>query len=269
MSDVEKAQKAVEWLRKFFIEDMDGGETNSGDTLYIPDFEAQLDLIQAALAAQQNSPSADTFEQPFKEGAGVSEDTPTSALGGQQNSPSANSCGCMFCDLGLDPDLVIEGVKFHHVQRRGNILCERKNASTLPLPTKDQAEYLERIAASAEYDPETIVGGPKPALGGLSEEEVPDIVAHTDGEDGETIGWHVEWPDGTGWYCGEVSNAEIASWSEEERETFPHRFGFFLMEMVADPETKKIVWQLKGKAADSETAFELIAALRSASRRGE
>lgn len=37
-----------------------------------------------------------------------------------------DSCGCIFCDLGLDPDVVIEGVKFHHVQRRGNILCERK-----------------------------------------------------------------------------------------------------------------------------------------------
>lgn len=36
------------------------------------------------------------------------------------------TCGCMFCDLGLDPDLVIEGVKFHHAPRRGNILCERE-----------------------------------------------------------------------------------------------------------------------------------------------
>lgn len=41
------------------------------------------------------------------------------------------SCGCIFCDLGLDPDIEIEGVKFHHVTRRGNILCERKSE---PLP---------------------------------------------------------------------------------------------------------------------------------------
>lgn len=37
-----------------------------------------------------------------------------------------DSCGCIFCDLGLDPDVEIDGVKFHHVTRRGNILCERK-----------------------------------------------------------------------------------------------------------------------------------------------
>lgn len=36
-----------------------------------------------------------------------------------------DSCGCIFCDLGLDPDVEIEGAKFHHVTRRGNILCER------------------------------------------------------------------------------------------------------------------------------------------------
>lgn len=35
-------------------------------------------------------------------------------------------CGCIFCDLGLEPDVEIDTVKFHHVIRRGNILCERK-----------------------------------------------------------------------------------------------------------------------------------------------
>ena len=44
--------------------------------------------------------------------------------------PVTESCGCVFCDLGLDPDIVIDGVKFHHVQRRGNILCERKTEPT-------------------------------------------------------------------------------------------------------------------------------------------
>jgi len=38
-----------------------------------------------------------------------------------------DSCGCVYCDLGLDPDVEIEGVKFHHAPRRGNILCERKS----------------------------------------------------------------------------------------------------------------------------------------------
>lgn len=38
-----------------------------------------------------------------------------------------DSCGCIFCDLGLDPDVLVDGVKFHHVARRGNILCERKS----------------------------------------------------------------------------------------------------------------------------------------------
>lgn len=47
------------------------------------------------------------------------------------STPSAtDSCGCVFCDLGFDPDIVIEGVKFHHVKRRGNILCERKTEPT-------------------------------------------------------------------------------------------------------------------------------------------
>lgn len=35
----------------------------------------------------------------------------------------SNSCGCVFCDL--DPDVIVDGVKFHNTQR-GNILCERK-----------------------------------------------------------------------------------------------------------------------------------------------
>lgn len=36
------------------------------------------------------------------------------------------SCNCIYCDLGLDPDIEVKGVKFHHVHRRGNILCTRR-----------------------------------------------------------------------------------------------------------------------------------------------
>lgn len=38
-----------------------------------------------------------------------------------------DGCGCVFCDIGLDPDTEIDGAKFHHIPRRGNILCERKD----------------------------------------------------------------------------------------------------------------------------------------------
>jgi hypothetical protein len=39
-------------------------------------------------------------------------------------------------------------------------LAARPQTITVPKPTPDQAEYLERIAAGQKYDPETVVGGP-------------------------------------------------------------------------------------------------------------
>jgi hypothetical protein len=39
-----------------------------------------------------------------------------------------DSCGCVFCDIGFDPDVLVDGVKFHSDSRRGLILCERRPA---------------------------------------------------------------------------------------------------------------------------------------------
>jgi len=59
--------------------------------------------------------------------------------------------GCVFCDLGLDPDVLIDGrVKFHHVPNRGNILCENDNSVV------DESVYKELEDWRKLKDPVTL-----------------------------------------------------------------------------------------------------------------
>jgi len=39
-----------------------------------------------------------------------------------------NSCGCVFCDIGLEPTM-IEGRPHHYTKQRGYLLCEHYMAA--------------------------------------------------------------------------------------------------------------------------------------------
>jgi hypothetical protein len=80
---------------------------------------------------------------------------------------STEGCGCVYCDLGLDPDVEVEGVKFHHAARRGNILCERKREPepmdafkrrSVPLPafTEEEKAHLAILVPSTPAQSELV-----------------------------------------------------------------------------------------------------------------
>jgi hypothetical protein len=40
-------------------------------------------------------------------------------------------------------------------------VSDRQRTITIPRPTPDQAEYLQRILDASKYDPTTVIGGPR------------------------------------------------------------------------------------------------------------
>lgn len=86
---------------------------------------------------------------------------------------------------------------------------------------------------------------------------IPDIVAHTDGEEGETIGWHVAWSDKDYVYCGEISDALWGTFSEEQRDNVGGINCCWMLE-IKDEDGHRLI----GRAAGPDEAFEIIKAFR-------
>lgn len=64
---------------------------------------------------------------------------------------SGDSCGCPFCDLGIEPDgEAADGSRFHNTAKRGRILCTRLPPRKRPLQSGD-------IVRLKSYGPKMVV----------------------------------------------------------------------------------------------------------------
>jgi hypothetical protein len=89
---------------------------------------------------------------------------------------------------------------------------------------------------------------------------LPDIVHHVDGEDGPTIGFHVEFPDGRWIWCGELTNARADEINADTREelNLTNGGGWFLETGKGHEKT------LLGRIAGEDQAREVVSAMRTA-----
>lgn len=86
---------------------------------------------------------------------------------------------------------------------------------------------------------------------------LPHVVEHRDGDDGETLGFHVQWPDGGFVYCGEVPDAKWNEMDGFSRAYLGDVNNAFVFE-VGDKRSSKII----GKIVGCDEAREIIELVR-------